>query len=288
MEEKKEIKVKLSTVVYLFIILVLTISLGVVYYLGFVKEDNANNEIVNGEVTEKNNISVNEQVIEVNNNVEEKIENKESERNLNKYKGKEAINMIAKEETKFVIDEIKNNGNTYIITAYILEEQPREILEVEYKNILKGQEIVFRNVKWKYYESEGEDIYLKSTQEYNNNESHNMIALRKDYENQDEKTRYFTNVAGVGGYLSDFSNIKVEFEVSKDIKVCSFFGEFEYVNGKLVCKNIDDETIETTAQTIDTLIDFRNNNEPGTCGTYEECIAYISNGKVDAIKIFEK
>lgn len=55
MGEKNEVKVRLSTVVYLFIILVLVVGLGVVYYFGFVKNDNANNVIANGVVTEKNN-----------------------------------------------------------------------------------------------------------------------------------------------------------------------------------------------------------------------------------------
>ena len=35
-ERKKKIKIKLSTVVYLFIIFALVIALGVVYYFGFV------------------------------------------------------------------------------------------------------------------------------------------------------------------------------------------------------------------------------------------------------------
>ena len=78
MGENKEIKVRLSTIVYLFIIVVLVVALGVVYYLGFVKNDNANNMIANGEVAEKNNISVNQQVPETNNNIEENVEeNKE-------------------------------------------------------------------------------------------------------------------------------------------------------------------------------------------------------------------
>lgn len=86
MGEKNEVKVRLSTVVCVFIILVLVVALGIVYYLGFVKNDNANNMIVNGEVaqknnnveenvedrngelTEKNNIALNEQVTEENNN----------------------------------------------------------------------------------------------------------------------------------------------------------------------------------------------------------------------------
>lgn len=46
MEEKKEIRIKLSTVIYLLIIVVLIISLGLTYYFGFVvdKNDNMNNE----------------------------------------------------------------------------------------------------------------------------------------------------------------------------------------------------------------------------------------------------
>lgn len=66
MGEKKEVKVRLSTVVYLFIILVLVVALGVVYYLGFVKNDK-----VNGELTGNNNIAVNEQVTETNNTEKE-------------------------------------------------------------------------------------------------------------------------------------------------------------------------------------------------------------------------
>ena len=55
MGERNEVKVRLSTVVCVFIILVLVVALGVVYYLGFVKNDNANNMIANGEVVQKNN-----------------------------------------------------------------------------------------------------------------------------------------------------------------------------------------------------------------------------------------
>lgn len=291
MEEKKEVKVRLSTVVYVFIIVVLAVALGVVYYLGFVKEDNP---IAKGEVTEKNNKSVNEQMPEVNDNIaEEKVEDNETEQGLKEYKGKEAIDIISKKDTKFVIESIKNNSDTYIISAYVLEKEPRKILEQEYKDILEGQEVTFRNIEWKYdkdktkdYQSQDE-IYLISTKDYNN-ENPDMIALRNDYEMQDERSKYFSNLAGVGANLCDFSNIKVEFEVSKDIKVCSFWGEFKYDNGKIFCIDINDETIELAPSTIDTLIEFGKYNEPGTCGTYEECIAYISNGKVDAIKIFEK
>lgn len=58
MGEKNEVKVRFSTVVYLFIILVLVVALGAVYYLGFVKNDKANNMIASGELTENNNENV--------------------------------------------------------------------------------------------------------------------------------------------------------------------------------------------------------------------------------------
>lgn len=56
MGEKKEIRVRLSTAIYLFIILVLVVALGIVYYCGFVKDDNTN-----ADITEKSNIYLNQQ-----------------------------------------------------------------------------------------------------------------------------------------------------------------------------------------------------------------------------------
>lgn len=73
MEEKKKIKVKLSTIVYLVIILVLIIALGVVYYLGFIKDNNSNRILDSEEIIEKNETPVNAQVSEMNNSIEEDI-----------------------------------------------------------------------------------------------------------------------------------------------------------------------------------------------------------------------
>ncbi len=286
MEQKREIKVSLSIVVCVFIILVLLVALGVVYYLGFVKNDNANED-----VTEKNNISVNEQVPEVNNNVEEKLEEEKvedngSEQGLNKNKGKEAISLIAKEDTKFVINEIKNNGDTYIISANILEKEAKKISEQEYKSILEGQEITFRNIKWKYDKdtSSNDIVYLKAIGNYNNISYTPMLAL---IYNINEKTGYFSNTAGVKAELCDYLE-EIEFDVSNDIKVCSYWGEFEYINGELICTSVDNGNTEAKTESIDYLMNFINNNKPGVYGSYEECIAYVSNGNVDAIKIFNK
>lgn len=79
MRENKEIKVRLSTVVYLFIIVALVVALGVVYYLGFIKNDNAN-----GELTGKNNISVNEQETETN-KLENQITVKKEDEKVESY-----------------------------------------------------------------------------------------------------------------------------------------------------------------------------------------------------------
>ena len=47
MSEKNEIKIKLSTAIFMFIILVLIAALGIVYYLGFIRNNNENAEGVN-------------------------------------------------------------------------------------------------------------------------------------------------------------------------------------------------------------------------------------------------
>lgn len=55
MEEKEEIKVKLSTVIYLTIIVALVVALGVMYYFGFVtnKKENAGEENVANAIENK-------------------------------------------------------------------------------------------------------------------------------------------------------------------------------------------------------------------------------------------
>lgn len=84
MGENKEIKVRLSTVVCIFVILILVVALVAVYYLGFIKDNNTNNMIANEDILEKSNNSNNtivngEIVVEKNNNIlnEQLIEKKE-------------------------------------------------------------------------------------------------------------------------------------------------------------------------------------------------------------------
>ena len=102
MGERNEVKVRLSTVVCVFIILVLVVALGVVYYFGFVKNDKAN-----GELTGNNNIAVNEQ--ETNNTEKEEI---------NENKLKEGIYSFANNDRKDAIAE-NNKYTPILLETYI-------------------------------------------------------------------------------------------------------------------------------------------------------------------------
>ena len=121
MEEKKEIKVRLSTVVYLFIILILVVALGVVYYLGFVKNDNANNMIANGEVTEKNNISVNEQMPETSNNNTINITENISSNNSSDNEYTEITKELNSKDVLYVTKAEKNSDNTYTLYGVVFK-----------------------------------------------------------------------------------------------------------------------------------------------------------------------
>ena len=112
MEEKKEIKVKLSTVVYLFIIFALIITLGVVYY-GRTLKDNKNNEIIGNEAdivqkTTENETTINK-IEQEKNEIEDELQ---EESNVKGEKFKQfdteffALEDIAKEYR--ICDRIKN------------------------------------------------------------------------------------------------------------------------------------------------------------------------------------
>lgn len=79
MGENKELKVRLSTVVYLFIIIVLVVALGAVYYFGFVQKDKQLEKIGTEKAqVEKIKADLEKQIIELGKEVEpEKTEEKE-------------------------------------------------------------------------------------------------------------------------------------------------------------------------------------------------------------------
>ena len=76
MEEKNEIKIRLGTVVSIFIIFVLIVALGIVYYLGFIADNSSNKEVASLETNnEKLQVSNNDNV----NNIESTKEDKNDE-----------------------------------------------------------------------------------------------------------------------------------------------------------------------------------------------------------------
>ena len=49
----------------------------------------------------------------------------------------------------FCIDSIEEVEDGYVITVYLLEEKAREVSEAELQSVKDGNEIEFRNQKWK-------------------------------------------------------------------------------------------------------------------------------------------
>ena len=216
MGENKEIKVRLSTVVCVFIILVLVVALGAVYYLGFVKNDNANNMIVNGEVVEKNNISLNEQLPEINNNIEENVEDRNEELAVkNNIASNEQVTEENSNENQYTYEKIKG------LYTYTNEESAYSLYLWEngtfkYENFFDssdgyggggriGNYIIEDNViKLNYMFSTGTDASLTVTkgnkelkidaydritftdEDFNNNK----ILLKKDNNNKEDNELY--------------------------------------------------------------------------------------------------
>ncbi|MGN1271392.1 MAG: hypothetical protein ACI4UX_05470 [Clostridia bacterium] len=56
MEENKQIKIKLETIIYIFIIILLIIALGIIYYLGFIKNKEEIAKLQNEEIELKEKI----------------------------------------------------------------------------------------------------------------------------------------------------------------------------------------------------------------------------------------
>jgi len=190
MEEKKEIKVRLSTVVFLLIILALLVALGVVYYLGFVKDDNANNVIANGEETEKNNISVNEQVPETNNNVEENVEESKEVGKIDKNKELiySAYNKYANEYS-YSIPKININSQDVIAinseiekliteTKTGIEDESFWYVNIGYKTYINGDIlslVIDKNTGYDYTDYVVYNVNMKTGKKYSNEE---LIILK--------------------------------------------------------------------------------------------------------------
>lgn len=92
MEEKNEIKIKLSTVIYLIIIVTLVVVLGVTYYFGFVADKKEN-------VGEEN----------VANTIENKVD-EEIEKDININIGEFSVTEIKYNDILYKISLLKDNN----------------------------------------------------------------------------------------------------------------------------------------------------------------------------------
>lgn len=100
MEEKKEIKIRLSTVIYLFIIVLLVVTLGVTYYFGFVSDNNDEN------IEDKKLTNTTENVVSNTNTTNEIKEDKVEKGNvqISKYEWEKYPNDFRKELAKWAFD----------------------------------------------------------------------------------------------------------------------------------------------------------------------------------------
>ena len=98
MEEKKEIKVRLSTVISMFVIFILIIALGVTYYFGFVADKNESSgeekvtnttenvvsNVANEDKTDKENVNKEENVV-TNKEENNKLDEEKCKHNFQKF-----------------------------------------------------------------------------------------------------------------------------------------------------------------------------------------------------------
>ena len=211
--------------------------------------------------------------VEVNNNpVNDNVETKNNQ--------SETINKLSKEDTYFVIKDIKEKENKYEITAYILEQESRRFSEEEYNKILNGGKFTFRGSEWKLKEMEGNKGYDSSAMKVASGDK--MLYVLYDAETKDF---YIENIAGVKtGGLEDYSSKMIKFEVDKDIYVGNYWTTFRNDSGKIKMEGVGNE--EGKASIIKELIEWTSDNN--VSGSYEECKATVIDGKIAAIQMFYK
>ena len=273
MGETKVIKVRPSTVIFIILIVLLIAVCGALYYFGFVEKDK---EIKTLEA-EKKQVEAEKTQVEIQNEeLEKQIANAKKEENDKKTNTsvltkEETQKILGPEDAYFCIEDIEKSGEDYVITAYILEKEPRILSDEEIENLKQGKEIQFRNQKWKL-----EGDYTTSNIVIKNKEG-NVLGVSPE-------TKKVLNVAGAAAELSDYSKQRISFNVSKDILIGNMFAEFIINNnGEIVLKYPETED-DKFLLTFDDLL----RQSKGCQGCYEECIAYVKDGIVYAIQIFEK
>ena len=156
----------------------------------------------------------------------------------------------------------------------MLESTEKILTEAEYNDLLNGKDILFRNQKWKLSKSEDDYLYIKS--------GNDTLTVRK-------RTKTIGNVAGVATELCDYSGQEIRFKVSKDILIGEYWTSFKYdKNGQIKAYDITDDGDNEIANFKSISFERLQELSEGCKGTYDECLAYVKDGVVGAIKIFVK
>lgn len=198
MEEKKEIKISLGTLICICIIILLVVALIIVCFENIrlrEKENDINTSNVEDRI---NSYNKSNEINDVN-NVVITTSNETIDKNSN-------IDKLAQDETYFVIENIEKNGDKYEVTANILEKTKKTLSQEEYNKIVNGEKFTFRGLEWQKNETQNtnEILTIKS----------GKYILSIVYDNE-EKNYYLENVAGaVSGGLSDYSGETARFEIN--------------------------------------------------------------------------
>ena len=235
MEENKEIKVRLSTVICLIIIVVLVIALGGTYYFGFIANKSEN-------VEEEKVINTAENITVLNNNNISNVDSGVKENDTDENKGESENNNTKKDEDIKITKE--NEKVTDILNRKRNEGTNYEELRVEkisYKNneykinLKYSKPITISKKEYKTMKTQG---YIKINSEkynfYNDNEQYeNGTVVNKEnveYEVIEYNEKYAFNLTGLAGSGISLlnNNEEIIIDVDKDTKIYDCFEKKEY------------------------------------------------------------
>lgn len=292
MEEKAKSRVLIYIIVVLVLSILALVILGIIGYKSLEKKIGSanNNEI---KTVEKEEITLE------NINTGSIIEtNKEEKGNTLVNEDNKITQEVKTEEINFTIASIKEVENGYTLSVHMLADEPRKITKQEYENVLNGGTIKFRGREWEKAKTtdETEKLYLveKGAKEINSSDIPGELILHfydiKGYGIIDNIAGKRTD--GLRDYKSE--NI-VELNTGKGfkagwngsdgsswIKYDSNTSEIEiYSDGKKLKQN---EENENTKQIMEYLEKGKRLNTPNS---YGECCAYLLNGKIIGLGIYE-
>ena len=195
MEEKREIKISLGTVICIVIIVILLCALAFVYYLGFVKEDDKeiakpqDNKIVFQEEKTNTLIQGNVEIVEENKEEDKKEENKQVGKiDENKELVYTEYNKYASEYS-FTIPKININSQDVIAINNEIEELIKETktaiqdesfwhVNIGYETYINGDVlsvVIDKNTGYDYTNYMVYNINIKTGKKYSNEE---LVSLK--------------------------------------------------------------------------------------------------------------